>query len=348
MIERNNFGSTQNGTTVDLFTIKNSNGIELSITNYGCRITSLIVPDKYGKHENILLGYKNIDYYLNDEFYLGAVVGRFANRIAKGSFTLGNNRLQLPINNGVNHLHGGINGFDKKVWHATKIVETNKQGVKFFYKSNNGEEGYPGELDVEVTYLLTNNNELQINYKAETNKTTHINLTNHSYFNLSGNFNNSIVNHKLRIYSDKFLEMDSDSIPTGKIISTNLTPFNFQDYKTIGEKINDNNYQIKNGNGYDHCFIFENENKSLKLISELFEPKSGRLMEVYTTEPAVQLYSGNFLSKAKTNQKFGRRTGLCLETQHYPDSPNHPEFPTTILHPEKAYSSQSIYRFKTK
>lgn len=348
MLTKKHFGITQGNKEVDVFTIKNSNGIELSITNYGGRVTSLLVPDKSGKIENIVLGFNNLENYLSDDFYLGASIGRYANRIAKGKFVLDGNQFSLPINDGSNHLHGGINGFDKVVWDAVEVINKTGIGIELFYSSNDGDEGYPGELETTITYILTEQDELIIEYKAETNKPTPVNFTHHSYFNLSGDLNNPILDHELKIYSDKFLESDSESIPTGKILSVESTPFDFCEYRKLGERINANDIQIKNGHGYDHCYLVENKNSELILHAEIYEPTSGRLMEVYSTEPAIQLYSGNHLTKEKTYGKFGKRTALCLEPQHYPDSPNHSEFPNTILKPGEVFYSKTKFKFKTR
>ncbi len=345
-LKKNYFGTLPDKVNIDIYTIRNSNGLELSVTNYGGRVTSILVPDKYGKLKNIVLGFENLDDYLKDEFYLGAIIGRFANRISKGKFNLEGKDYSLQINNESNHLHGGIKGFDKVVWNVKEINDKGHKSIKLFYTSRDGEEGYPGNLDVEVSYILTEENEVIIDYKAVTDKITPINLTHHGYFNLSGNFNNDILDHKLIIDSDEFLENDEESIPTGIFLSVEATPFNFKSFKSVGKDIYDKNIQLKYGNGYDHCFILNNENNSLKLVSKLLELKSGRIMEVYSTEPAIQFYSGNFLSKEKTNGKFGKRSGLCLETQHYPDSPNNSKFPSSILKPNNEYQSKTVYKFK--
>ena len=346
-INKKKFGTLE-GVDVDIYIVRNSNGLELSITNYGGRVTSILVPNKSGKLENIVLGFDNLDDYLKDKYYLGAIIGRFANRISKGVFNLEGKTYTLRVNNGSNHLHGGLKGFDKVVWDVKEVNCKSQKGIKLSYVSKDNEEGYPGNLNVEISYLLTENNEIIIEYKAITDKTTPINLTHHGYFNLSGNFNNDVLNHELRLYSNEFLEMDEESIPTGEYLSVDATSFDFKDFKRIGENIYDENEQLEKGNGYDHCFVLGKDNQELKLVSELSESISGRSMEVYTTEPAIQFYSGNFLSKEEKNIGFGKRTGLCLETQHYPDSPNKAEFPSTILKPEDEYHSKTIYKFNTR
>ncbi len=347
-LKKKKFGILPDGTNVDIYRIRNSCGLEISITNYGGRITSILVPDKFGKFENVVLGFDNLDDYLKDEFYLGAIIGRFANRVSKGKFNLDDKDYTLQVNNGLNHLHGGIKGFDKVLWDVKEIDGKNCKGIKLFYRSKDMEEGYPGNLNVEVSYSLTEENELIIAYSAITDKKTPINLTHHGYFNLSGNPNIKILNHKLKIYSDKFLETDEELIPTGNFVSVKSTPFNFKDFKKIGDNIFDNDSYLTSGNGYDHCFIFDNINHTLKLVSELNEPKSGRFMKVYTTKPAMQFYSGNFLSKELSNGKFAKRTGLCLETQNFSDSPNRIKFPSSILRPNEEYKTKTIYKFLIK
>ncbi len=347
-VQKNKFGVLPSGEIIDIYTIKNSSGIQFSVINYGGRFTSIMVPDKLGKAENVVLGYDNLDDYIADEFYLGAIVGRYANRIANGKFRLNNVDYTLKINNGPNHLHGGLVGFDKVVWDVEQINNKQSCGLKLTYISNDGEEGYPGKLNVEVKYLLTENNEIIIDYEAVTDKPTPVNITHHGYFNLSGDFNNNVLSHGLKIISSNILENDINSIPTGKLLSVIDTPFDFTKPQLIGDRIFEQNKQLSIGNGYDHCYVFNNESKELKLVSVLTEANSGRQMEVYTTEPSMQFYSGNFLSKEKTNGKFTKHSGLCLETQHYPNSPNNPEFPSTILMPNKKYKSKTIYKFITE
>jgi aldose 1-epimerase len=345
------YGRTKDQQTVELFTLNNDNGIIVRITNYGGIIQSLIVPDRNGKYEDIVLGYDNLESYLEDTPYFGAIVGRYANRIANAKFILDGVEYILAKNVGNNHLHGGIVGFDKVVWKAKTILNRNNVVLELNYLSKDGEEGYPGNLDVTVKYILTNDNELIIDYKAITDKATHLNLTNHSYFNLSANFNKDILNHELWLNSNTFIPTDSEAIPLGKIESVIGTPFDFTKSKKIGDRINEKNQQLINGRGYDHCMIFKDYDKTLKLQATLYEEKSGRQLEMFTTEPAVQIYTGNYLDGSfigKGNIAYNHRVGVCLETEHFPDTPNRKEFPTTILHPGENYSSKTVYKFKTK
>ncbi len=346
------YGKTKDEQNVKLFTLNNNNnGMTVRITNYGGIIQSLYAPDNNGKYEDIVLGYDDLESYLNETPYFGAIVGRYANRIANAKFILEGVEYILAKNDGNNHLHGGIVGFDKVVWKAKTTQTENYVALELNYLSKDGEEGYPGNLDVTVNYILNKDNELIIDYKAITDKTTHLNLTNHSYFNLSGNFNNNILNHELWLNSNTFIPTDNEAIPFGTIDSVINTPFDFTKRKKIGERINEKNQQLINGKGYDHCMIFKDYDNSLKLQATLYEEKSGRVMEMFTTEPAVQLYTGNYLDGTligKGNIVYNHRTGVCLETEHFPDSPNRREFPSTILNPGENYSSKTVYKFKTK
>ncbi len=334
-----------------LFTLQNSNGISVKITNYGGIITSLIIPDNRGKKDNIILGYDNLDDYLKNDFYYGAIIGRFCNRIANGKFSLDNKQYKLVVNNGINHLHGGTKGFDKVIWNAKPIEGNDYVGVEMSYLSKDGEEGYPGNLDISVSYKLTNNNDLKIEYFATTDKKTIVNLTQHSYFNLSGNLESEITNHYLKIDADSFLPINENSIPIGTINLVKNTPFDFNEFKKIKKHINSDSEQLKFANGYDHTWVIKAYDGKLKKIAEAYEKESGRVLEVYTTKPGVQFYSGNFLN---TNEKdvngnlVYKRNGFCLETQYFPDSPNQPNFPSTILVPEKQYKETTVFKFLIK
>ncbi len=347
-IDRENFGLTPDEKKVEIFTFENRNGMRIKITNYGARVTSVLAPDRSGKLDDIVLGYDNLDDYLKDEFYLGAIVGRYANRIAGGKFVLNNKQYDLTVNSGKNHLHGGRRGFDKVVWDAKRIIDDEGLGLKLSYISIAGEEGYPGRLNVDVIYILTDDNKLIIKYKAKADKSTPINLIHHSYFNLSGNFKTDILGHQLYIDADTYLPVDENGIPSGKIEMVSGTPFDFKQPLEIGPHIDDEHIQLQYGNGYDHNWILNNTYRKVDFQAELYEPQSGRLIQVKTMEPGLQFYSGNFLNKEKTNGCFGFRSGLCLETQHFPDSPNHPEFPSTILKRDEVYKSQTVYKFLVK
>ena len=344
-VTRTSFGSVA-GQPVELFTLRNANGIELKATNYGGIITSIVTPDRDGKPGDIVLGFDTLDGYLKDSPYFGALVGRYGNRIAKGRFTLDGKTYTLAVNNGPNHLHGGIKGFDKVIWKAEPL--SGKTGIVFSRRSPDGEEGYPGNLDVRVTYELTDRNELVITYHATTDKATPVNLTNHSYFNLAGG--GDVLGHQLMIAADRYTPVDSTLIPTGTLAPVEGTPFDFRQPTAIGARIEQPNEQLKNGGGYDHNWVLNRSGSGRQLAARVVEPKSGRTLEVSTTEPGVQFYSGNFLDgtiTGKGGQAYQRRSGMCLETQHYPDSPNQPAFPSTILRPGASYDSQTVFTFGT-
>ena len=344
------FNQVLDGCKTNLFVLKNKNGMEVAITNFGGRIVSILVPDKAGKVDDIVLGYDSLDGYLKaDEEYFGASIGRYGNRIAKGAFKLDSTTYTLPVNNGPNSLHGGIKGFSKKVWEA---LQNGENELDLSLISNDMEEGYPGELKVDVTYKLTDANELDITYSAHTSKPTVLNLTNHSYFNLHGAGNGDILDHILYINADKYTPVDSTLIPNGKLDPVAGTPFDFNIPTTVGARINADNEQLKFGLGYDHNYVLNKaDNKGLSLAASVYEPKSGRFMEVFTSEPGVQFYCGNFLKgkfQGKQNKPYNFRTALCLETQHFPDSPNHPDFPSVVLRPGQVYHSECIYKFSVK
>ena len=342
-ITRSSFGTVA-GQNVEIFTLRNSRGIEIKATNYGAIITSIMTPDRSGRPGDIVLGYDTLDGYLKDSPYFGAVVGRYGNRIAKGRFTLDGHTYTLAINNGPNHLHGGLKGFDKVVWEAEPLK--GKNGVSFSRKSPDGEEGYPGNLDVRITYELTDRDELVVDYHATTDKATPLNLTQHSYFNLAGE--GDILGHQLMIAADRYTPVDATLIPTGELAPVEGTPFDFRTPTAIGARIDQPNEQLKNGGGYDHNWVLNRKEAGRQLAARVVEPKSGRTLGISTTEPGVQFYSGNFLDgtiRGKGGRVYQRRSGFCLETQHFPDSPNQPKFPPTILRPGATYSTQTVFAF---
>jgi aldose 1-epimerase len=346
-VTRISFGKTADGTEVSLYTLKNAKGMEASITNFGGILVSLKTPDKAGKFADIVLGFDTFDGYLKVHPYFGALIGRYGNRIGGAKFTLGGKPYKLAVNNGPNSLHGGLKGFDKKVWDAVVDDTTNSLILKC--SSADMEEGYPGKLDVEVTYTLTADNELKIAYKATTDKETVLNLTNHSYFNLAGQGNGDILNHSIQIMSEKTTPVDATLIPTGELKEVAGTPFDFTAPHAIGERINDTkDEQIKFGGGYDHNFVVDGQPGTLRPAARVTEPTTGRAMEVFTTQPGIQFYTGNFLDgtlTGKGGKVYQKRFGFCLETQHFPDSPNKSQFPTTSLKPGETYTSTTVYRF---
>jgi aldose 1-epimerase len=346
------FGTLASGQSAQLFTLKNAHGIEVQLTNYGGIITSLKTPDRAGRLSDIVLGYDNLAAYVANSPYFGAIVGRYANRIARGHFTLDGTTYTLAVNNGPNSLHGGLRGFDKVVWKARPFQNQEGQGVALDYTSPDGEEGYPGTLHATVTYTLTADNRLIVDYHATTDKATPINLSQHSYWNLAGNASRDILGHVLTINADATTPVDSTLIPTGEIASVDGTPFDFGTPTAIGARIDQRqNTQIRYGNGYDHNWVLNRGGAApdaLVFAARVVEPTSGRTMEISTTEPGLQFYSGNFLDGTITGKggavyKF--RYGLALETQHYPDSPNHPNFPSTILRPGQEYRSRTVFKF---
>ena len=351
-IKKSLFGKTADGTDVYLYTLTNKRGAEVSITTYGARVVTLKVPDRDGKIGDVVLGYDNLDGYLKDTAYFGAVPGRYANRIAHGKFVLDGKTYSLPLNDGPNSLHGGTQGFDKRVWSAKDVSTPAAEALELTYLSRDGEEGYPGNLTAHVTYTLTENNELRIEYSATTDKDTIVNLTNHSYFNLAGEGNGDILDEVLMINADNITPIDSTFIPTGEIQSVAGTPFDFRKPTPIGARINDDNEQLKFGRGYDHNFVLNRDDKKgLLLAARVYDKKSGRELEVWTTQPGVQFYSGNFLDGSihgKGGVAYGHRFGFCLETQHYPDSPNHPNFPSTELKPGQRYHGVTVFKFLTR
>ncbi len=346
--KREPFGKAPDGTPVELFTLTNINGMSARITNYGGIITTLHVPDKNGDLADVVLGYYSLDKYIEKSPSFGCLIGRFGNRIAKGKFSLDGKTYELVINNGPNHLHGGIVGFDKRVWEP-ELIETEKAtGLQLKYTSPHMEEGYPGTLTVEAIYWLTEENELKLEFKATTDQKTILNLTHHSYFNLKGQGEGNILDHLVKFNAGSIVAIDSTSIPYGNLMDVRNTPFDFSSFKSIGEDINANHQQIINGNGYDHSFVIKGEPGELRYACTVKEPASGRMLEVWTTEPAVQFYTGNFLDgtiTGKDGKVYPQRSGFCLEAQHYPDSPNHPDFPSTVLNPGETYTQTTIYKF---
>ena len=351
-VTKQSYGKTAAGENVDLYTLRNSKGVEAKITNYGGIVVSLKVPDRNGKFDDVVLGFNDLESYLTkNDPYMGALIGRYGNRIAKGRFTLNGVEYKLAVNNGENHLHGGLKGFDKVVWTGHEMKTPTGPAVVLTYLSKDGEEGYPGNLNVRVVYTLTNNNEIKIDYTATTDKDTVTNLTHHSYFNLAGEGNGDILNHLVTINASRFVPTDAGSIPTGELKQVAATPFDFLKATAIGARINDDDEQLKLGNGYDHTWVINGRAGTMRLAATAYETTSGRLMQVWTTEPGVQFYTGNFLNGSltgKSGKVYARRNGFCFETQHYPDSPNQPSFPTTTLKKGQTYKSTTVYRFSTK
>ena len=342
---------TADGQSVDLYTLRNVHGLEAKITNYGGILVSLKVPDRNGKFDDVVLGFNDLDTYLKGDPYFGALIGRYGNRIAKGRFTLNGVEYKLAVNNGDNTLHGGLKGFDKVVWTGKEMKTKAGPAVALTYLSKDGEEGYPGNLNVRVVYTLTNNDEIKIDYSATTDKDTVINLTEHSYFNLAGEGNGDILNTIVTINGNRFLPTDAGSIPTGELRNVKGTPFDFLTPHAIGARINQDEEQLKLGNGYDHTWIINGRPGTLRYAAMAYDTTSGRTMQVWTTEPGMQFYTGNFLDgtlTGKSGRIYQRRFGFCFETQHYPDSPNHPAFPTTTLKKGATYRSTTIYRFGSK
>ncbi len=350
------FGKTTDGTAVEVFTLTNTNGIKLRAMTYGAIVLSIETPDRDGKLADIVLGFNTVDEYIKDTPYFGAVVGRYGNRIADGKFSLGGKTYSLATNNengGIKTaLHGGLKGFDKVVWKGEGLLNKDgSQGVKFTYLSKDGEEGYPGNLSLSVTYSLSNKNEWKIQYAATTDKATPVNVTQHSYFNLKGEGNGDILSHELMLAASKYTPVTAALIPTGKLTPVAGTPFDFTKPTAIGGRVKADDEQLKFGGGYDHNWVLDNQGGELALAAKVYEPTTGRTLEVLTTEPGIQFYCGNFLDgtlTGKSGKKYEFRNGFCLETQHYPDSPNQANFPSTILKPGKALKSTTVFRFGSK
>ena len=350
-VTRESFGRLPDGQQVELFTLTNTHGVQVKVITYGGIVMALEVPDRTGTLADVVLGYYNLEQYLEDSPYFGALVGRYGNRIAGGGFTLDGVTYTLATNDGPNHLHGGIRGFDKVVWRGEPVRDQHAVGVQLRYLSQDGEEGYPGRLDAVVTYRLTETNELRIDYEATTDRPTIVNLTHHSYFNLAGQGSGDILGHLLQINADRFTPVDAELIPTGELRSVEGTPFDFRRPTAIGAHINLADEQLRNGRGYDHNFVLNSGGDSLALAATVYETTTGRVMEVFTTEPGIQFYSGNFLDGhhvGKEGKAYHYRTGFCLEAQHFPDSPNKPGFPSVVLRPGQVYRQTTIYRFSTR
>ena len=340
------FGTTPDGAAVDVYTLKNASGIEVRAISYGGIITSLKVPDRAGTMADVVMGFDNLEGYLAGHPYFGAIIGRYGNRIGKGQFTLDGKTYTLAKNNGPNHLHGGMKGFDKVVWKTAAVEGQN--AITFTRTSPDGEEGYPGNLQVTVTYTLTDANELIVDYSARTDKPTPVNLTQHSYFNLAGEGSGDILGHELMINADRYTPVDDTLIPTGELASVEGTPFDFRKPTAIGARINADHPQLIAGKGYDHNWVLNRSGSGQQLAARVLEPKTGRTLEITTDEPGIQFYAGNFLDgtvKGKSGRVYAHRTGFCLETQHYPDSPNKPDFPTTILKPGQEYKTRTVFKF---
>ena len=345
-INQEHFGQTPDGEDIEQFTLANTNGVTVKVINYGGIITHLFVPDRGGVAKDVVLGFNTLDGYLGEHPYFGAIVGRYANRIGKGKFTLDGAEYTLAVNNGPNHLHGGLKGFDKRVWDAKTVRTDNSVQLVLTYVSEDMEEGYPGTLRSVVTYELTNDNELKMTYEATTDKPTVLNLTNHSYFNLAGQGSGTIYDHELMLTADHYTPVDEGLIPTGEAVSVKDTVFDFTTPHRIGERIND----VPMTGGYDHNFCLNSHDGSLALCARVHEPTSGRIMEIYTTQPGVQFYTGNFLdgSNKGKGSVYNKHNAFCLETQHWPDSPNKPEFPPVVLRPGQTYREQTVLKFSAR
>jgi aldose 1-epimerase len=348
-VNRAPFGRTADGAAVELFTLRNDHGIEVQIVNYGAIITSIRTPDRDGRFADIVLGFDDLEGYIDHPRFFGAVPGRYANRIAKGRFTIDGHTYTLATNNGANQLHGGVRGFDKVVWSAEPFDRNGTSGVTLRYTSRDGEEGYPGTLHATVTYTLTPRDELIAEYGATTDKPTHVNLTQHSYFNLAGEGRGTVIHHQMTIEADRYTPVDEGLIPTGELAPVDGTPFDFRTAAEIGARIDADDEQIHRGGGYDHNFVLNvlKRGPGPHLAARVVEPSSGRTLVVETTEPGVQFYSGNRLAKTtgKGGQVYDARSGFCLETQHFPDSPNQPNFPSTLLRPGATYATKTVFTF---
>jgi len=345
--------SISNFSEIKLYTLTNKSGATVKVTNFGAIITSIVVPDRDGKMGDIALGYNRAEDYINavDKPYFGAIVGRYGNRIAKGQFTLDGETYTLAVNNKPNHLHGGIIGLDKVVWGVKPVVGTGWTGVELDYLAKDKEEGYPGNLQIKVTYKWTDTNELSVDYLATTDRATPVNLTQHTYFNLKGEGEGDVLDHELTLNAKRYTPVDAISIPTGEIVDVAGTPFDFTTAKPIGRDIAQENEQLKFGAGYDHNWVLGNDEGKLVLAAIVHEPTTGRMLEVHTTEPGIQFYCGNFLDgrlKGKGGKEYIHRGGFCLETQHYPDSPNQEKFPSSILKPGGEYKTTTVFKFSAK
>ena len=351
IINKEFFGKTSDNVDVSQYTLKNRKGMEVSVISYGGIITSWKAKGRDGKYEDVVLGFDNLRDYENKSPYFGALIGRYGSRIKEGKFSLDGVEYNLAKNNGENHLHGGVEGFDKVIWDVEEEVDESSASLKLRYKSTDKEEGYPGNLDIKVTYTLTNEDELKIRYEAETDKKTIVNLTQHSYFNLSSGLSTDVLAHEVTIDADYFLPVDKTLIPTGELRDVGQTPFDFREYKAVGDDIDLQDTQLTYGNGYDHCWVLNNQDDGVRFVASAFDPLSGRLLEVFSDQPGIQFYSGNFLDgtlKSREGRNYGFRSGFCLETQHYPNSPNQQSFPSVILNPGEKYDTETIFKFSIK
>ncbi|MFC1484231.1 aldose epimerase family protein [Candidatus Neomarinimicrobiota bacterium] len=346
---KTSFGQLMDGTPVDLYTLTNANECEMKITNYGCIVVSLKVPDRAGHLDDVVLGYEILEDYIENNPYFGAAIGRYGNRIGGAKFSLDGMEYKLAANDGNNHLHGGLKGFDKVLWIGEEIPGREGPTVKFTYLSKDGEEGYPGNLSVEIIYTLTDDNSLKIDYSAATDKKTVLNLAHHSYFNLAGAGSGDILGHEMMLNADQFIPTRTDLIPTGELVNVKGTPFDFNTPTTIGDRIDQNDEQLRRGGGFDHCWVLNKSGEnSLDLGARVYEPSTGRVLELYTTDVGVQFYSGNFLDGSITGKEgkvYPHRSAFCLEPEHFPDSPNQPQFPSVVLTPEDMYNKTTIYKF---
>ncbi len=346
-IKGTQFGNTTDGKAVEKYTLTNAKGMTMDVITYGGIITSLNAPDNKGMYSNVVLGFDSLTQYIRNNPYFGAIIGRYGNRIANGKFSLDGKEYTIPTNDGPNHLHGGTQGFDKVVW---TVASVDKSSIALTYLSKDMEMGYPGNLNCKVTYKLTDDNALEISYEATTDKKTIVNLTQHSYFNLSGDFSKTILDHEVTIAADKYLPVNATLIPTGELKDVTKTPFDFRTAKTIGKDIATKDDQLTKGKGYDHCWVLNDS--GMRSVSTVHHAGTGRVMEVMTDEPSIQFYTGNFLDGTLASfgnkGKYGHRSGFCLETQHYPDSPNQKSFPSVVLEPGKTYKTSTIYKFSNK
>jgi aldose 1-epimerase len=351
-IQKQEFGNLADGSSVDLYTLENDHGNSTTITNYGGIVVTLMMPDRNGKRDDIVLGYPTLEQYVANNPFFGTLVGRYGNRIAKGRFVLNGREYILAHNDGENHLHGGLKGFDKVVWKTEEFQDEAGVGLKLTYVSPEGEEGYPGTLQVTVLYTLTNNNALKIEYSATTDQDTVVNLTHHSYFNLLGALSGKdILGHEVLLNANQFTPVNQGLIPTGELRNVQRTSMDFRQSTAIGGRIHDADEQISFAGGYDHNWVLNREEDSLLLAASVYEPTTGRVMDVHTTEPGIQFYTGNFLDKSYTGKgdiPYFKHAGFCLEAQHFPDSPNHPEFPSTLLKPGEEYTQTTVYTFSVK
>ncbi|MCF8259789.1 MAG: galactose mutarotase [Melioribacteraceae bacterium] len=342
------FGTLRNGNIAHLITLKNSNGVEVKLTNLGAAVVSISVPNKENKFEDVVLGYDSLSGYEIDAYCLGCITGRFANRIKAGKFELDGHVYQLACNNGNNHLHGGLSGFNRKLWKIADQKFNTSESVTFLLTSEDGDQNYPGKVELSVNYLLTENNSVEIHYSATTNKPTILNPTNHTYFNLSGDFTRQIVDHLIRIDADFFTPTDNESIPTGEILKVDNTPMDLRDFVKIGDGIDEDFNQLKYARGYDQNWVLRNYDKRIKEVAEVYHQNSGRFLKTYTNQPGLQFYTGNSLNgraKGKNEIPVNTRTGFCLEAQFYPDSPNHSHFPQPVLRPGEKYTQTTVYQF---